>query len=123
MTGRRESAVQSGIIAYLSTRKDILFWRKNVGATKYDNAYVKFGEPGEADIQGVQAPGARMFGIEAKREIGGKLSEAQRIWGENLTNFGGLYVVATNVKIVQEALGPELVRIQKIPIHRRVYPR
>ncbi len=121
--GRRENAVQAGIISYLDTRKDILWFRKNVGAANYGGYYVKFGKDGEADIQGVQAPRGQAFAIEIKREIGGELSDAQKIWRDNWIAFGGIFLEGRSIEEVQQFLGPELARIVKIPDRKRVYPR
>ncbi len=115
MKGRRESEVQAGIVGYLEMRQDLFFWRVNVGGAQLTGGfYVKFSEPGAADLQGLQAPHGRFFGIECKREIGGKLSEAQIRWGENIKNHGGLYIVARSVEEVQLALGPEQAKVIKI---------
>lgn len=113
-TNRLESEVQAGVLGYLGIRQDLEFWRANTGGAKFDEFYVKFGKEGAADIQGLQAPHGRFFGIECKREKGGTLSEAQIRWGQNVVNHGGLYIVARSVEEVQLALGPELAKIVKI---------
>jgi hypothetical protein len=123
MTGRKESVVQAGVLAYLYLRKDCICWRSNTGGVKFGNAYVKFGLRGAADIQCVQAPTGRFIGIECKREIGGRLSKDQETWGQNVEIHGGLYVVARDVAAVERALGPEQVRVTKIVERRRSYPR
>ncbi len=132
--GRLESPVQAGIIAYLSIRNDCWFWRANTGGAKFDKYYVQFGLKGAADLQGVQSilsPWVagyqqvmigRFFAIESKREKGGKWSDDQKRWGANVVAHGGIYVVANSVELVQQALGPEQVRIQKIPMRNRIYP-
>lgn len=126
--GRLESVVSAGVQAYLSTRNDLYCWRSNTGAAKYDDFYVAFGKKGAADIQGVQALlfgdllVGRFFGIETKREIGGTVSEEQERWGANVTNHGGLYIVARGIEAVAEGLGPEQVRVTKL-VKPRVYPR
>ncbi len=120
--GRLENLVQAGIIAYLETRKDILWFRKNVGAANYGGFHVSFGKTGEADIQGLQAPAGRAFAIEVKRQIGGELSEAQKIWRDNWLAFGGLHLEARSFEEVQQFLGPELARVMKIPERKRIYP-
>ncbi len=133
--GRKESQVSAGVIAYLHTRRDIFWWRANTGGTKYGDAYVKFGLPGQADIQGVQClvdwpeghgtfrTTGRFFGIELKREKGGKVSENQEIWGVNVARHGGLYIVARSVQEVHAGLGPEQAMVSKTPFTKRTYPR
>jgi len=121
--GRLERQVQTGVLAYLSIRKDIIFWRQNVGAVKFDDFFVRFGLRGAADIQGIQGPTGRFFGIECKREIGGKVSQEQENWGQNVENAGGLYIVARSVEAVEKALGPEQVRVVKLATRKRIYPR
>ncbi len=121
--GRRENLVQAGITAYLDTRKDILWFRKNVGAANYGGFHVAFGKKGEADIQGIQAPSGQAWAVEVKREIGGELSDAQKIWRDNWIAFGGRHLEARSLDEVQQFLGPELVRLVKIPDKKRIYPR
>lgn len=122
--GRLESQVQAGVLAYLSIRNDIIFWRQNTGAVSYGpGMYVKFGLPGAADIQGIQGPSGRFVGIEVKREIGGRVSILQEAWGRAIESAGGLYVVARDVETVALALGPELARVTKVTAGHRVYPK
>lgn len=139
--GRRESEVSAAIQAYLSTRTDLFWWRANTQAgVARSGQYMRSGVKGQADIQGVQprlhnvlvvrndqrAPATWIYGqffaIEVKREKGGKLSEDQRRWGENVANHGGIYIVARSVRDVAEALGPELAKVDKVT-KPRVYPR
>jgi hypothetical protein len=120
--GRLESDVKAGVIAYLSIRQDLFFWRANTGAANFNGYYVQFGLKGAADIQGVQGPNGRFFGIETKREIGGRVSGDQERWGAAVVSAGGIYVVSRDVAVVAAALGPELARVVK-PTKPRHYPR
>ncbi len=132
--GRLESQVSAGITAYLDMRNDFWWWRSNTGGANYDGFHVQFGIKGAADLQGLQAvlmlvPGThqqiitgRFVGIEVKREIGGEVSQDQERWGQNITNHGGLYLVANDLETVIQGLGPEQVRVTKIPMRNRVYP-
>lgn len=120
--GRREGEVQAGILAYLAIRKDCWCFRSNTGGVSFGKSFVKFGIKGAADIFCVQAPTGRAVGIECKREVGGVLSVEQERWGENLKRFGGLYIVASDVDTVAQALGEEQVRVEKVAL-RKEYPR
>jgi hypothetical protein len=105
-TNRRESVVKAAVHAYLSLRTDVFFWRANVSAgVAPSGIFVRSGEPGQGDFIGLQAPEGRFFGVETKRERGGKLSDDQIRWGANIVSHGGLYIVATSVGDVEKALG------------------
>ncbi len=124
----------AGIIDFLEFRKDLFFWRANTSAGKAQSGlFMRSGKKGQADIQGVQAialPGTpekdwilgRFFGIEAKRERGGKVSLDQERWGQAVVNHGGLYIVARSVEEVEAALGREQAVIPKVAERVRVYP-
>ncbi len=121
--GRRESEVMSGVMAYLSIRKDCDCWRQNTSAgIARSGQFMRSGQPGASDILCIQAPTGRMVGIECKREVGGKLSSEQELWGANLERFGGLYIVARDIEVVAERLGPEQTQVMKVK-KLRVYPR
>ena len=122
--GRLENQVQSGVISYLCFRPDIFWWRNNSGAYKpASGGYIKYGMVGSADILALQAPHGRFIGVETKREVGGELTVDQRVWGENVVAHGGLYVVATTVQDVIDALGEPQVRVVKQVARQRTYPR
>ena len=121
--GRRESEVQAGIIAYLSTRNDVFWWRANTQAgIAPSGQFMRAGVKGQPDILCVQAPTGRLYGIEVKREKGGKVSLDQQRWGTNLISHGGVYLVATCVEEVAGALGHPQVHIVKVG-PTRVIPR
>ena len=104
-TNRRESEVKATVDAYLSLRTDVFYWRNNTGGVKFDNFFVAFSMKGAGDFIGLQAPEGRFFGVETKRERGGKLSDDQLRWGANIVAHGGLYIVARAVEDVEKALG------------------
>lgn len=120
--GRSEAEVLAGVMAYLSLRRDVMFWRANTAALDVAGRFLKFGKKGQADVIVCQAPAGKMIGIECKREIGGTLSADQKRWGEQLQAFGGKYVVARCTADVEKSLGPETVYIvhsdRKRVIHR-----
>lgn len=120
-TNRRENAVSAGVHAYLDMRTDVYFWRNQTGGAKFNDFFVKFGINGAADFIGVQAPSGRFFGVECKREKGGKVSDDQIRWGANLIAHGGLYIVATDVDTVAKALGPVRAHVVKFSSPRVVH--
>jgi hypothetical protein len=121
--GARESEVQAGILAYLGTRPDVWFWRQNTGGVRAGNRFIRFGLPGAPDVVVIQAPTGRFVGIEVKREVGGSVSGVQREWGNSLTAFGGLYVVARSIEDVAEALGPPTTRVLRPIVRGRIIRR
>jgi hypothetical protein len=79
---RKESEVLAEVLRYLRSRPDVVAWRVNTGAMvgeyKGKRRFVRFGEPGQSDIQGylTAEPWPRPFFLEVKRP-GGKLTPAQ----------------------------------------------
>jgi hypothetical protein len=94
----RESEIQKQIMLALGCRPDLRLWRRNVGTARdpVTGRVVRFGVPGEADLQGILAPSGRFFGIEVKSKAG-QLSAEQRAWGEMIQRMGGVYCVARSV--------------------------
>jgi hypothetical protein len=92
-----ESLIQAKILKELGCREDCRIWRRNVGAMKTANGRtVKFGTPGEADIQGI-LKGGTFIAIEVKTKKG-RLSKKQINWGKMILKFGGIYTVARSVE-------------------------
>lgn len=118
-TNRKESEVQAGVLAYLAARGDCFYWRQNTFAGVVGGHYIQ-AERGVPDILCVKQ--GRLYGLEVKREIGGRVSIDQARFGQNLEAAGGVYVVAHGVDEVAAALGPVSTRIAKAG-PRRVYPR
>lgn len=54
---------------------------------------VTYGTPGQADVQGIQAPAGRGVAIEVKTDDG-RLSTDQERWRDMWVKHGGLYVLA-----------------------------
>lgn len=118
-TNRRESEVQAGVLAYLSTRGDCFFWRSNVQAgVAPSGRFMRSGMKGQPDVMVVKD--GKLYGLEVKRSLLGKLSEDQRRWGNNLRAAGGVYEVVTSVGELPMILGPVGVRIQ-IERPKRIY--
>ena len=67
-----------------------LFYRRNTGAMKKDEFFIRFGLPGMADIGGILAGAA--FEIEIKTEKG-EQSDAQKNWQRAVERAGGIYIL------------------------------
>lgn len=97
MTKRKanpETVVMRGVITALKTLGHAMVWRNNVGAMRAPGgAFVRFGEPGAADIFMVY--GGRFYAIEVKTPDG-QMSAAQYAWRSRLLSAGGDYVVITS---------------------------
>jgi hypothetical protein len=97
-------------MGYLGMR-GIWFWRNNSGVfSPRPGSFIRAGTKGMPDLLAVLPPNGRLVGIEVKREEGGRLSPAQKAWGEELTRHGGLFIVARSVQDVIDALPPGNVR-------------
>lgn len=73
-------------------------------ATKMEACrFVKFGQPGEADIQGLRGPAGQHLDIEVKAERG-RQSEAQKTRQRAIERVGGKYILARSVEDVEEGL-------------------
>lgn len=118
-TNRKEAEVLAGILAYLAIRGDVFFWRQNNFAGAIGKDYIR-AERGVSDILCVKQ--GLLYGIEAKREKGGRVSDEQQRWGSNLVASGGIYIVARSVADVENILGPIGPRIGLVK-RKRGYPR
>ena len=94
ISGLTEAQVQNQIIAYLNVR-GILHWRQNTGSFKVDERYIRAGKKGISDIIGC-LPDGRFFAVEVKRGTGGRLSQDQKEFIENVINNNGVGLVAND---------------------------
>lgn len=98
-TYRSEAEIQAGIMGYLNTMK-IFAWRNNTGGfSPRPGQFLRFGEPGSADILGV-LPGGRFFAIECKR-VGKRATPLQAEWLAQVNENGGLGFVASSADDVR----------------------
>jgi len=119
--GRKESVVLSGVLAYLSLRADCWCWRQGVSAgIARSGQFMRSGLRGTPDILCVKD--GKMYGLEVKREIGGKVSKDQETWGAKLTAAGGIYAIVRSVTDVEQVLGGVGSKISGV-LPSRVYPR
>lgn len=77
-----EKDVQYIVLRWMNTLPNVRVWRRNVGAVvgtyKGRSRFMRFGEAGMADIEGIGPDGVHIE-VEIKAP-GGKLSEAQLAW-------------------------------------------
>lgn len=119
----REGEVQAKIIPYLERRGDVFVWRNNTGSYQCaPGRWLSYGYPGSADIIGLWAPSGRLLCVECKRPKGGRQSAEQIRFQENVTNHGGIYILARSIEDVARTLGEPTVRIQLVT-QRKTYPR
>lgn len=109
-----ESEITRQILAGWGAHPRLRLTRVNTGVGWFRNgqparktdpgAYpVKFGLRGTADLVGIIAPSGRMLMIEVKTATG-KQSPAQLTMQRVVTQWGGLYIVARDVRDVDLAL-------------------
>lgn len=72
-----------------------LFYRRNTGAMKTEEFFVRFGLPGMADIGGILQ--GKAYEIEIKSDKGVQ-SEQQKNWKRAVERAGGIYILARSVE-------------------------
>lgn len=88
---------------------NVRVWPRVVGvgrAINNSNHVIRFGIPGESDIDGIVAPTGRKLSIEVKTGSGA-LSKEQQRWRNMIVKFGGLHIEARSVEQVLEVLREE----------------
>jgi len=96
MTVVDESTVLNQCLLYLHM-KNIFAWRNNTGAVKIGSRFIRYGFKGSSDILGI-LPDGRFLAIECKKSKGGKVSEDQKNFLENVKKNGGVAIVANSVE-------------------------
>lgn len=71
-------------------------WVNNTGAANYNGRFVKFGEPGTADILGFTEFG-RAIAIECKTGTG-KLTKAQTEFAEKAIKYNVAYALVRSIE-------------------------
>jgi len=130
ISNRLEGEVAAGVVQYLNLRPDFFWFRNNVGGFRpASGGFIKYGKKGSGDYLGCQARKmadgsiwGRFVSIELKREKGGKVSDDQIKFREDVIAHGGVAVVAKSIDEVHAALGEPNVRIPKRP-SGRIYPK
>lgn len=96
-----EKDVLKGCLEYL-TSIGAFVWRSNTGSAMFGKRFVRFGQPGVADVIGV-LPGGRFLAVETKRE-GGKPSDAQVLFANEVAARHGFWICAHSVEELIEEL-------------------
>ncbi|MCC7005018.1 MAG: hypothetical protein IT497_00060 [Ottowia sp.] len=83
-------------------------WRNNTGCLKAEDRFVKFGQPGSADIIGLTKQG-RFLAIECKNGgTNARQRKKQEIFQMQVEKNGGIYILARDVKDIMKLLDDTL---------------
>lgn len=93
-TAEHQKLVDDLLLAF-GSMLDVRVWPRPVGFDEHRK--IKYGRPGETDIDGIIAPYGRRLGIEVKTG-NARLSKKQIIWKAMILKFGGLYIEARSVE-------------------------
>jgi len=89
-----------GRLNYLRVVRRWPAWRNNSGGQKIGRHFVRWGEPGAADVLGV-LPGGRLLCVEAK--VGrNRPTPAQEAWLSMVRAAGALALVTRSVQELEE---------------------
>ncbi len=102
-----EALIQQQILEAFGARPKLRIWRANTGAAMVKGRLVRFGVPGQPDIQGIIAPTGKYLGIEVKSPTG-RQSEEQKLFQAMVERQGGIYILARSVDDVRKILEPLL---------------
>jgi len=83
----------------LGSRPDVRIWIRPVGFDYGKN--IRYGVPGETDLDGIVGPYGRRLAIEVKTGAA-ELSPKQKLWKAMILKFGGIYIEARSVEQVME---------------------
>lgn len=75
-------------------------WRNNTGCLKAENRFIKFGQPGSADIIGLTKQG-RFLSIECKPSHSNHQQKKQKIFQKQVEKNGGIYILARDVSDIE----------------------
>lgn len=85
------------ILEKVGSHPNIRLWIRVVGFDRLKK--IRYGIPGEADLQGIAMPNGRMIAIEVKTGSG-KLSVEQKRYRDMILRFGGVHILARSVEQV-----------------------
>lgn len=116
-----ETIIQNEILRAIGSRADLYIARRNVGLARDPNTgrVVRFGVPGEADLQGVLTVACRcgvLHGVALALEVKtptGRQSPVQRRWARAWTRRGGVYHVVRSVEDAEQALARTIAAAQE----------
>ena len=104
-----EKELQNEIFLFLGSHPRVRIFRNNTGVSRFideygKKRYVKFGLcVGSSDLIGIIKPEGKFLAIEVKTSKG-KLTEYQKNFGTMIRSFGGIFIVARELKDVKTAL-------------------
>lgn len=101
-----ESDVLKGCLEFLKLHQ-IFCFRNNTGSYRKGNSYIRYGMVGSSDILGI-LPNGQFLAVECKRGKGGKLSEEQILFLDNINRNGGVGICVNSVEALEEKLRPYL---------------
>ncbi len=90
-----ETEVLQSCLSFLEIQ-GIYAWRNNTGAVKNGKRFIRFGYPGSSDILGI-CPDGRFLAIECKNGKGGKTSDLQIDFQNQITSNNGLAFIVSSV--------------------------
>lgn len=100
-----ERAVLKDCLKWLNSQPHIWAWRRNVAATLIHGRYLRFGQPGMSDIEGIILVDGRgiHLEVEVKRE-GETPTGNQRAWLAAIAGHGGVALWAHSVAMLEYKL-------------------
>jgi len=101
----REGKIMRSVIARLRYRFGVMLFRRNVGAIKKGDHFVRFGAPGQADLWGFlpASHGARHVEIEVKRP-GNEPTDLQLRWLREVNRLGGVAYWGDDVNTIERIM-------------------
>lgn len=93
------------ILYALGSRPDVRLWIRVVGFDRLKK--IRYGIPGESDLDGIVAPWGIHLSIEVKSG-NAKMNEDQIIWKKMIERFGGWHILAKSVEQVIEELNGKI---------------
>jgi hypothetical protein len=100
-----ERDVQRACTDLLTAEK--VFWvRMNTGAVKLEKRFVRFGNPGMADILAILSRGGLQLvaWLEIKASSGGRQSDEQKLFQASVEARGHVYLLISDVDILRDWL-------------------
>jgi len=89
----------------IGSMPNVRIWKRVVGFDRQKG--IKYGIPGESDLQGIIAPHGKILAIECKTGLG-KLNQDQIRFRDMIIKFGGIYIEARSVEQICKELANHL---------------
>lgn len=103
-----EADVLKSCLALLNFR-NIPAWRNNVGCSKSEGRFIRYGKVGSSDIIGILPATGRWLAVETKRpkspgQSAGKLTEPQREFLDMIRDAGGVAICVDDMVTLAEVI-------------------